>query len=87
MLKVSIIMACNGVLTLPSKNTPQIGTPSVLKFFYPPPVLKLITTPSDWKQKTWRCEANVIWMAVSKFFTHYYFQQAHIHISEAIIND
>ena len=68
-------MACNGVLTPPAKVTPQIGNPlPVLKFFNPSsPVLKLfITLP--WLE-----------MAASAFFTHGYFQQEHVDISEAII--
>ena len=68
-------MACNGVLTPPAKVTPQIGNPlPVLKFFNPSsPVLKLfITLP--------RLE-----MAASAIFTHGYFQQEHVDISEAII--
>ena len=50
-VKSSRSMACNGVLT-PNKNTPQNGNPLVLTIFDTlPPVLKLITLPSDWKQK------------------------------------
>ena len=52
--------------------------PPVLKFFTPPPpppILKLFTHPL-WLE-----------MAASAFFTHSYFQQAHVHISEAIITD
>ena len=50
-VKSSRSMACNGVLT-PIKNTPQNGNPLVLTIFDTlPPVLKLITLPSDWKQK------------------------------------
>ena len=38
----------------PSKNNhPKLVIPTSS-----PPVLKLDTTPSNWKQKTWRCEAN-----------------------------
>ena len=67
-----------GVLT-PSKSTPppHIGNPPVLKFYPPPPVLKLFTPPPPSRLE----------MAASTFFTHGYFQQAHVHISGAIVTD
>ena len=73
-------MACNGVLTFPQQKytPPQIGNASQswnILLPPPPPVLKLFTLPI-------RLE-----MAASVFFTHGYLQQAHIHISEAIITD
>ena len=61
-------MACNVVLTTPSKCNP----PPVPNFFNSSPVLKLPL----------RLE-----MAASAFFTHGYFQQAHVDISQAIITD
>ena len=68
-------MACNGVLTPSKSNAPQIGNPPCPKIFYPPPVLKMFLTPLQLE------------MVASAFFTHGYFQQAHVHISEAIITD
>ena len=65
-------MACNGVLTPPSPLAKV--TPPVLKCLNPP-VLKLFTLPL-------RLET-----AASAFFTHGYFQQAHVHVPEAIIAD
>ena len=73
-----IIMAYNGVLTPPAKAPPppKSITPPVLKFFSPsPPVLNLYIPPLQLE------------MAASSFFTHGYFQQAHVHVSEAIITD
>ena len=68
-------MACNGVLTPPSKSNPlQIDNPPVLKLFNPP-------SPQTFYSPL-RLE-----MAASAFFTHGYFQQAHVYISEAIITD
>ena len=70
---VKLYMACNGGTDHP----PAKVTPPVLKIFNlpPSPVLKLFTTPFRLK------------MAASAFFTHGYFQQAHVHISEAVITD
>ena len=66
-------MACNGVLTPPP---PQISnSPTVLTFFNSLPSPQTFHSPL-------RLE-----MAASAFFTHGYFQQAHIHISETIITD
>ena len=72
-------MACNGVLTPPppskSNSPPKLVTFPNPKIFNPLD-LKLFTPPnSDWK-----------WLLLH-FFTHGYFQQAHAHISEAIITD
>ena len=53
---------------------PQIGNPPSPKFL-PPPQSSNFLLPL-------RLE-----MAASAFFTHGYFQQAHVHISEAIITD
>ena len=66
-------MAYNEILTPP----PKIGNPPVLKFFKPPPppILKL-STPSLQLE-----------MTASAFFTHSYFEEAHVHISEATITD
>ena len=72
-------MAYNWVLTPhpSSKITlPQIGNPPSPKIFYPPP-------PSP---QTFYSSLQLE-MAASSFFTHGYFQQAHVHISEAIIAD
>ena len=73
-------MACNGVLTPPSKSTPQQSVTSpVIKFFNPPfPPLK----SSNFLLHPLRLE-----MAASAFSEHGYFQQAHVHIFEAIITD
>ena len=69
-------MACDGVLTPPSKsNPPQIGKPPSPRTFIPLPVLKLFTPPFQLER------------AASAFFTHGYFQQAQVHIFEAIITD
>ena len=75
---IFVFMACSGVLTLYNKcKPPKSVTPSpVLKVFNPPPVLKLFTPPPLQQE-----------MAASAFFTHGFFQKAHVHISEAIITD
>ena len=68
-------MTCNEVLTPPAKVTPPKSvTPPALKFFIPP--------SSQTFYSPLRLE-----MAASAFFTHGYFQQVHVHISEAIITD
>ena len=68
-------MASNGVLIPQQKySPPKLVTPLVLNFFKPP-VLKRFTPPL-------RLE-----MAAPAFFTHGYFQQAHVHICEAITTD
>ena len=69
-------MACNGVLTPPSKSNPppkKSVTLPVLKFFTPQSSNFLLPPLTG--------------MAASAFFTNGYFQQAHVHISEAIITD
>ena len=62
-------------MLIPPEKNKKIGNLPVLKFPPQPPVLKLFTPPF-WQE-----------MAASAFFTHGYFQQAHVHISEAIITD
>ena len=71
-------MAFNGKLTpLPSKsNPPKLVTPPVLKFFTP-----LLPSPQTFYSPL------RLKMAASTFYTHSYFQQAHVHISEAFITD
>ena len=70
-------MACNGVLNPPSKSNPpppkKSVTLPVLKFFTPQ-FSNFLLPP-------------LTGMAASAFFTHGYFQQAYVHISEAIITD
>ena len=71
-------MACNGVLTpAPVKVPPQIGNP--------PPVLKSLPTPPPHPQTFY--SPLQLEIAASTFFTHGYFQQAHVNISEAIITN
>ena len=53
--------------------TPSKSTPLVLKIFNPHPSPQILTLPPLQLE-----------MAASAFFTHGYFQQAHVHISEAI---
>ena len=56
--------------------TPQQKHPPSPKIFQPlPPFFKIFSTPLPRE------------MAASAIFTHGYFQQAHVHISEAIITD
>ena len=70
-------MACSST-DPPAKVTPlQIGNspaPLILNFFNNSTVVKLFT---PLRQE----------MAASAFFTHGYFQEAHVHISEAITTD
>ena len=77
---IFVFMACNELLTPPSKSKPpKLVIPSpVLKFFNPPPVLKHFTPP---------LRPPPTGMTASPFFTHGFFQQARVHISEAIITD
>ena len=75
-----MFMVCNGVLT-PSKPAivtppPKISNPPRPKIFYPPPPSPQIFNST-----------LLLEMAASVFFTHGYFQQARVHISEAIIID
>ena len=66
-------MTCNGVLTPPpSKSDPPPLPPLVLKFFNLP-------SPQTFYSPL------QLEMAAYAFFKHDYFQQAHVHISEAII--
>ena len=68
-------MACNGVLILPSKsNSSKLVTPPVLKFFNLPQSSNFLLP----------LQLEIV---ASAFFTHGYFQQAHVHISEAIMTD
>ena len=67
-------MACNGVLT--PHPSPQQKYPLVLKLFTPPP----------YSHQTFYYPLQLE-MTASAFFTHGYFQQAHVHISEAITTD
>ena len=67
-------MACNGVLT--KVPTPQIGSTPSPNFF-----LTLPLSPQTLYSPL-RLE-----MPASAFFTHGYFQEAHVHISEATITD
>ena len=64
-----------GYLSPSKSNPPQIGNS---------PFLKIFTTSSP---QTFYSSPLWLEMATSAFFTHGYFQQAHIHISEAIITD
>ena len=72
-------MACNEVLTPPpnrSNPLPKLVTALVLKFFNPlPPSPQAFYFPLR------------LGKTASAFFTHGYFQQAPVHISEAIITD
>ena len=68
-------MACNGVLT--PHPSPQQKYPLVLKLFTPPP---------PYSHQTFYYPLQLE-MTASAFFTHGYFQQAHVHISEAITTD
>ena len=69
-------MTCNGGTDPPAKLPPQIGNPPALNFFTPPP-------PSP---QTFYSPLGLE-MAASAFFTHGYFQEADVYISEAIITD
>ena len=64
-------MAFNGILT----PLPSKSSPPPKNFLPSPPVFKRFTPPLLLK------------MAASTFYTHSYFQQAHVHISEAFITD
>ena len=76
-------MASNRVLTPLSKNTPQIGKPPSPKIIYPPrPPPPPPPGPQTFYSPPLRQE-----MAASAFFTHGYFQQAHVHIFKGIITD
>ena len=71
-----IFLTCNEYRSPQKRDPPKSVTPSVLNFFNPPP-----PSPQTFYSPL-RLE-----MAASAFFTHGYFQQAHVHISEAIITD
>ena len=73
-------MAYNGAMIPPSKSNPPP------KSLTPTPVLKFFNTPS---LQTFYSPPPPLWleMAASTFFTHAYYQQAHVNISEAIITD
>ena len=53
-------LPCNGVLAPPNRDTPEIGNPPRSpKIFNPLPLIpQTFYSPYDWKQKTWRREAN-----------------------------
>ena len=69
-------MACNGVLIPPSKSNSS-------KLVPPPPVLKFFNLPQS-SNFLLPLQLEIV---ASAFFTHGYFQQAHVHISEAIMTD
>ena len=80
-------MACNGVLPPPPhppKVSPpkRIGNPPSPNIFYPP--TPICQSPQCFYPTPTPLQLEVV---ASAFFTYGYFQQAHVHISEAIITD